>query len=199
MSISSIPSVSPLKFWEVFASVVKRNLVDGWEDKYADPTKWTLLMKINLIEIGEELHFRSIHPEYYRIDMGYYSLGSAVHNYYDWDFEVAIEHENNGKSWNYWFDEFVKLAHINCGLRVIITYLGPYQFNRFKNNFSQLINLLQSRKYCKNALEWLIVIGPNWIVEGKSKVRRDFIAYTLENRQLNELTSFSILQQGRNP
>ena len=67
--------------------------------------------------------------EYFRIDLTawiqlkkdeYYLLQGKNFEKYLWDLEVAVEHENNDKSW---MDELVKIMHINCPLRVVIGYL----------------------------------------------------------------------------
>lgn len=40
-------------------------------------------------------------------------------NLYRWDLEIAVEHENNDADW---INELVKLLHIRCPLKVVISY-----------------------------------------------------------------------------
>ncbi|MEG0017017.1 MAG: hypothetical protein RR747_10655, partial [Gordonibacter sp.] len=66
--------------------------------------------------------------EYYRIDVTSWKDRAAEIRHdapknftpYFWDLEVAVEHENYDR---HWMDEVIKLAHINCPLRVVIGYL----------------------------------------------------------------------------
>ena len=78
-------------------------------------------MLSSLERLGSELGFDStrqeIAREYMLIDVGFFSVSEGDADL--WDFEVAIEHENHGDKW---FDELVKLAHVQCGLRVLISY-----------------------------------------------------------------------------
>ena len=188
--------ITPEIYVKVFSRVVGSNLTGKWEKEYADASLWTQRMKLNLIEIGRKLGYTtqdSISTEYCKIDFGYYSFGKS-NDYFDWNFDVAIEHENNQKSWDYWFDEAIKLSHIACGLRVLITYLGPKQFLTFEQNSHNLLNLLSSRKFKCPASKWLFLIGPNWIVE-RSGDKRDFVAYTISANKLKPLSIDPILQK----
>ena len=66
--------------------------------------------------------------EYFRVDVvgwkGRYreveaEAGQCRVNPHLWDLMAAVEHENDPKDWT---DELIKLAHINCPLRVVIGY-----------------------------------------------------------------------------
>ena len=66
--------------------------------------------------------------EYFRIDtVGWitryqemegmaHALGLSAHL---WDLEVAVEHENSRRDWT---DEVIKLIHVKCPLKVVISY-----------------------------------------------------------------------------
>ena len=66
--------------------------------------------------------------EYYRVDVTGWTqrkeeIRASAENVkmfpYLWDLEIAVEHENSHKDW---FDELVKLAHLRCPLKVVISY-----------------------------------------------------------------------------
>lgn len=94
--------------------------------------------------------------EYYRIDLISWTQRkeeiqkfineSNVKNFnaHLWDFDFAIEHENNE---NDWLDEVIKLAYINCPNRVVISYV-----NR---------NEKKDEDYLKSVVEALNVLDPN--------------------------------------
>lgn len=106
-----------------------------------------------------------ISKEYYRIDLTawtqlkneeYYLLKGKDFEKYLWDLEVAVEHENNDKSW---MDEVVKLMHASCPLRVVIGYL-PMDEN--KNDYISALNSeIKKVKAYKNMNkgEFLLIIG----------------------------------------
>ena len=70
----------------------------------------------------------SINREYFKIDVtAWHSIEknsdlqktSKFKNHALWSLDVAVEHENDNEDWNY---EFIKLAQINCPLKVVISY-----------------------------------------------------------------------------
>ncbi len=133
-------------FFSKYSKVSALNDVDGFQlDGLVDEKKdllsvykkgplFTKLINLKVLPyivkncLGEEN--LTIEHEYYRIDVIAYEnkkknvkliqdgkdLGLTP---YCWDFRYAIEHENaHGK----WIDEAVKLAYINCPMRIIIGY-----------------------------------------------------------------------------
>lgn len=82
--------------------------------------------------------------EYYRIDLIGYRKGTINDSFvqrgkelglipYCWGFDYAIEHENaRGK----WIDEAIKLAYINCPMRVIIGYNRPIKSNEKQDAYN---------------------------------------------------------------
>lgn len=85
---------------------------------------------MGVIEAAIRACFRcSTGREYYRIDaIGWKErkfeiLEDASRHHVNphlWDLCIAVEHENDPKDWT---DELIKLAHINCPLKVIIGYV----------------------------------------------------------------------------
>lgn len=122
--------------------------------------------------------------EYYRIDLtGWSQLRHKIEsdapkneNYdfqsYLWDLDVAIEHENNDKLW---MDEVIKLAHVACGLRVVIGYV-PVGLKGKQLDYLDYIsraindNLKAKRNMDKN---FLIILG-----DSKVKAKDEMCNYT---------------------
>lgn len=84
----------------------------------------------NIIESNYEKNSITVQPEYLRIDIPAWQKNSGndqtfvnedtTFQKYDWNLKVAVEHENDHRLW---MDEVIKLAHINCPLRVVIGYV----------------------------------------------------------------------------
>lgn len=101
-------------------------------DIYRNNADWTIVM--NRFFIPYIIYKMGFTPqnEYYRIDtIGYKNIkksnlideGKKLGlTPYGWDMGIAVEHENvKGE----WIDEAIKLANINCPLRIIIGYNRP--------------------------------------------------------------------------
>jgi hypothetical protein len=133
-----------------------------------------------------------IGSQYYRIDLGYYYYPYKRNNKlnkYEWDADVVIEHENDTKDW---YDEFVKLVHINCGLKVIITY---YKFGDKENDSpkgkheKEIKKLYANRKYKNDKDEWLFIFGPY------ESSNQDFVAYKFSGDKFCKLKDKKILSR----
>ena len=120
-------------FWEKFQEIFKEDK-EGKAIKYWLSSKAYTQFILEAIESFLEGQSFETSREYYRIDLiawtqlkhrGYLLKDRDFENYL-WDLEVAVEHENNDKSW---MDEVVKLMHINCPLRIVIGYL-PLEENK---------------------------------------------------------------------
>jgi hypothetical protein len=153
-------------------------------------------MMKSLRRLGSDLGFdtpRGIGSEFYNIDMSYYRITAPVQTQsgkvldYNWDLEVAIEHENDTETWFY---EFVKLVHICCGLKVIITYHN-YSNYRFplEEKFTVLTSLYAMRSYKQTRDKWLLIFGPTFNCLGDY----DYVGYRFTGSQPILLETVPIL------
>ena len=116
-------------FYQLFD--VESNYYQEAVKSYKDKKLFTNFITERLKEIINEYQ---VSTEYYRIDVsGWTQLREDNDKYlnknddfklktYLWNFDIAIEHENDSQAW---MDEVVKLLHIRCPLRVVIGYM-PY-------------------------------------------------------------------------
>ncbi len=184
---------SPEKFWGAFAEVIKVQLNVGennaWKESYDSDWRWTLFIEktVNAIIVKLDYEQDDISPEYLRIDYTICPGESPIR----WDLDIAIEHENNPNSWE---DEFTKLLHINCGLRVLIAYYDNKKSSDENDDIlstikDKIICNLSNRKYYQPDQKWLLIFGPYYL-----RNEGDFVAYKLEKKELIKLTEYSILR-----
>lgn len=183
-------------FWSRFAEKLRNKIMrdEEWEEKYKSNKRWT---KFIYELLGDDIkneykynRFRECSTEYLRTDMGFYDISKrteGINSKYDgfeWDFDIAIEHENDETAW---LDEFVKLVHINCGLKVLISYHHYSTNNGIPKEPDEILEVAEkiynSRKYKNLNDNWIIILGPcfNDMINGK-----DFVAYksTIENGEI---------------
>ena len=189
-------TITPEKFWSTFSDGLHKKIHNDWKDNYQSATKWTRYITKILIQLGKHLHFDpekwEISKEYYRVDVGYYKVSNPLEATYwkklkAWDFIVAIEHENNPDTW---YEEFVKLAHLNCQLKVIISY---HDFSNIqspvKNKINEVIEKIYQFQACKQINDsWLFIFGPTL-----NCLDRDFEAYKFDGKSVRKLPNKSIL------
>lgn len=179
--------ISAEKFWIIFAKALKDKLKKHDRNKlYGSNKKWTKFV-INLLEeIGyTEFKCESVVPEYFRkIDVCYFDK-SGKDDWTKWAMEVAIEHENDGKTW---MNECNKLMLISCGLKVV--------FLEYKKSKKEIIKIkadfkekYKSRKYHIEDEAWLFVFFPNMMIWGDN----DYLAYEFKNNKFNDLKEIKIL------
>lgn len=151
------------------------------KDIYKDNTKWTQTI-LDYIECGREIGIRNndlkecernfggiqkkyrlkTEREYYRIDLIAYDAETVTCdkdsglNRHVWNLQLAFEHENNSKDWT---DEVTKLAHIKCGLKVVVGYSEDPSKNQEKLDFcSKMLDKLAYGKPNDDD-RWLIILG----------------------------------------
>lgn len=170
-----LKSVTPKEFWEIFNKKLSRKREDlgtQFLSAYREDTTWTNDVLKLLSDIGSENGYvdsKSCAKEYMLIDMGYFDFNA----YCDWDFDVAIEHENDGTKW---LEEFIKLIHVNCGLKVIITYGQESETKGFI--LTEKAKEIYNKRVYKNPHDnWLFIFGPT---KKELKNGKWFKAYTLE-------------------
>lgn len=176
---------------------------------YSNSTRWTNIMTNSgkkpksLIDnaLDSSGISRLASNEYYRIDNLRYSRNqknpaskksTSNINYRYWILEAAIEHENK---WYDWTDELVKLAYINCPLRVVISYGNP------TNNYddcikiaNEIANDIDFKKYIGDEDEFLLVFGPRLkFIKDKKNVAELFRTFIWkDNKFIYFVTSFNI-------
>jgi len=121
------------EFWNAFSEKVmsttstRDELVKLWNNSKDFTDRMTEIISDIIKEYDKTL---TVQPEYLRIDVparkknngnGSVFCGEEKKfEKYDWNLEIAVEHEND---YRLWMDEVIKLAHINCPLRVVIGYV----------------------------------------------------------------------------
>lgn len=127
--------MTAIEFWNAFS----KKVMDEGDDRTQLCKDWTTskvftdsMSKVitSIIEGNYGKENITVQPEYLRIDIPAWQKNSGNdHNFveeapnfqkYDWNLKVAVEHEND---YRLWMDEVIKLAHINCPLRVVIGYV----------------------------------------------------------------------------
>ncbi len=174
-------------FWSNFAEELKEKFKNdiSWKNKYNNNKLWTKFIFEFLWDFASKTYnyskLRERSTEYLRTDMGFYDIDKTTediaskYNEFEWDFDIAIEHENDETAW---LDEFVKLVHVNCGLKVLISYYRYYDKNGNITEPEEIIKIAEkiynTRKYKNLNDNWLIILGPCFDDMEKGK---DFIAF----------------------
>lgn len=174
----------PATFWNAFSAYLTERLskMRSWQAQYENGTVWTRTLTTIINEFGAESGFREkgeVSNEYFRID-ALYSRMAQKQDPFAWDLDVAIEIENNAEQW---YDEVVKLSHIVCGLKVILTYHNfgdPEELLQAKLKRAQ--KLISNRKYKNATTDWLIIFGPHSCIE-----RQAFRAFAIGDPSITEL------------
>jgi len=117
--------------------------------------RWTDFIINILKKIGTDLGFE-VAKEYFGIDVGYFTVDSK--DRFDWNLDVAIEHENSDKTW---MDEVCKLAHIAAQQKILIAYynyLGAEE--SLESMLERAVERIKSRKYKTRPQSWVFIFGP---------------------------------------
>lgn len=117
---------------------------------------------------------KGIQHEYFRIDTvgwvtRYLDIDAETAkrtglNRHLWDLKIAVEHENS--KWD-WSDEVIKLLHVRCPLKVIISYnycdcrdTGEYSDSNKLHYIADWMGMTEAfRNSMDNHEEYLIIIG----------------------------------------
>lgn len=183
--------VSAERFWSLFLELLPAFLArEDWPTVYKDNIPWTsFMLKRFLPEIGKELGFRGpreIDTEWCNIDLSFFTINSPVQGRdHNWDWEVAIEHENEHK--HVWLDEFSKLSQIIAGLKVIITY---HEFKKItiEDKLSIAKDLYRQRLYRQNDDAWLLIFGPAY----ERRTDEPFRAFTFDGSAFTPLRPLTL-------
>jgi len=199
MEIINYP-ISAELFWRKFREKVLNNIIfnELWRNPNGSKNaeKWTnYIIDEALTELGKNLGFQEhddygngIQKEYFNIDLGFYRNYKKIENIgWNWDFEVAIEHENDPKTW---LVEFAKLLHINAGLKVIISYFDydNCSEDELAKMFRIAGELLKMRRYRSREDNFLIIIGP--FSTGNENRKQSFRAFKLYGEKFIEISSY---------
>ena len=166
--------MTAIEFWDAFSKKVMNEDSDDRKQLCENWTKWKVftvsMSKItkNIIEDNYGKDNITVQPEYLRIDIPAWQKNSdndqtfvdvaPGFQKYDWNLKVAVEHENDHSRW---MDEVVKLAHINCPLRVVIGYVQSEK-DRGKTTEKQKAILKSVAEILNNNIDaWKTVISAN--------------------------------------
>jgi hypothetical protein len=188
-------AITAEQFWATFASELHRALEQDpdWPDKWGTDQTWTPFIKNVLTEVGYSLGFHEKHAisyEFYRLDVGYFSKGTFPDNgksrdWDAWNLEVAIEHENNSESWH---EEWIKLVHFNCGLKVLVTYTDYIpNAEPIETKLQRVKQIYDQAKYRQRPDNWCLIFGPTW-----KSGQHAFIAYEFDGTSFRRLPDRNI-------
>ena len=194
--------ISTEHFWDRFATRLHSDIQKDRAEQirlFRQNKEWTDYIRDKvLFKIGAQLGFkdvdgiRGITTEWCRVDVGYFSPTArpveGVNENWDWD--VAIEHEN-GQGLE-WISELVKLRHISCGLRVIITYHKDGETNSIPEKLRIGESFLRLSKYPASG-QFLVIFGPHC----NDVADFDFEAHQLINGEFAQMTERPIWRKER--
>lgn len=175
----------PAIFWNAFSAYLTERLAKmrSWQAQYEDGTTWTKTLTTIINDFGKECGYSGkgeVSNEYFRID-ALFSKMAHKQDPFAWDLDVAIEIENNAKQW---YDEVVKLSHINCGLKVIIAYHNFGDADALlQAKLKRVQKLIKNRKYKNATTDWLIIFGPHSCDE-----RHVFRAFSIRDTSITALS-----------
>ena len=166
------------EFWKSFEQNIKLEkiqLESVWDEQASFTEKITALIS-RVIKDAKPSNKFIVQPEYYNIDLTEWEqkklktkeklfVENGLKGYrfekYAWNFEIAVEHENDK---NLWMDEVIKLAYVFCDLRVVIGYF-PYVKERkeemqqkYLDEISKTINDLKCSENMKHG-EFMVILG----------------------------------------
>jgi len=145
-----------------FGIYLKKKLIIGLKikkkemDLFGNDTIRTCLMKLLLVELGNEEGYYVETEAFPHIDIGYFSNSSKT-EWAKWSFEIAIEHEN--KKNPSWQEECSKLMGINAGLKVLISYFSETK-EKLYDEINEFSDIYQSRLYHQKEDKYLFIFIP---------------------------------------
>lgn len=191
-------TVTAEQFWEAFAGCLGAALDrrPDWRGLYSSNKTWTALVRDVVRETCGTWRFGLVPGSYtledFRIDFCCFSFSPLERcaERQNWDLEVAVEHENNSREW---LHEWVKLAHLNCGLRVLISYAdAPRDLSPSSEVLDRAARLAQARRYAPRGGSWLLILGPtlNALERGE-----DFVAFAFDGSTFRLLGDHEVFRR----
>ena len=195
--------IDPIHFWNVFSESLHNKFYKNNDKQirtfniYQNNKPWTKFLTKFLLDLSEEFSCNSMKEYWPKVDVAYFN---DTRDYWDkWSFEVAIEIENDSKTW--WKSEFNKLMSLNCGLKVIVTYdstdnaslLKWLNGNGANDDYSNIRKIYKSRKYHQKNDNWLIIFGPCADKKNNYSSLDDFRAFTFSGDKFTQLEKKKIL------
>jgi len=178
-------TIKPELFWKVFAVELNKALKEErkWFDYYCDNKKWTKFIFKFLTNLSPKFGIEVTMREHWpKIDISYYDKPGD-----EWDMwasEVAIEHENDPKTWRV---ELCKLMLLNSGLKVLIAYRNITD-RELDKELKDFIKIYKSRKYHQVNDSWILIFGPTADMYDKY----DFVAYKFNGKNITKLEDIAI-------
>ena len=156
--------ISPKRFWDVTKDAITL-IYNKDREKFKNAynsnltlRNWTVFFYELIETVRDRLGYNKdwhFYKEYLRLDYSMFSYDRDDVNSHIWHLEVAIEHENNPKTW---LHEFVKLVHVNAGLKVLFCYTEESE--DFIYQFKKLTDIYNSCKYKQRDDQILLIVGP---------------------------------------
>jgi hypothetical protein len=172
--------VSAEMFWNAFSTQLLRQAksCSDFQMTYDSNPAWTGTVMAALRDAGLELGYKpgKIWTEYYRLDMTWFSYPESTYPHTLWNLEVAIEHENDSGKW---YDEWVKLSHITCGLKVLISYHYHGRGRTPEQAMEEPLKMYRCLRYKPPRDSWLVIFGPT-----SQEPERPWVGLTFDGHKL---------------
>lgn len=162
--------MEPGVFWREFSTKVTQL---GRPEDYQRPSVWTSVIDRAFDASAHALGFegKSVAKEFYRVDHTLWQLDDREE---EWDLVLAFEHEN-GPTWT---EELMKLAHLSCPLRVLISYHDYSLEPNILVQVQRAVELLKRRPHRARSGTWLLAFGP------VAQEDREFSCYVINGSDL---------------
>lgn len=176
-----------------------KSRTESFKACYSDRTNYTKYISTVIKDITEGLaksndsdcnedyiEKNKLYSEYYRIDYTVWSIKEKTakngKHIYHWNFDIAIEHENDHKDWTY---ELLKLSFIRADARIVIGYTDSGARNEEEYVIKEQV---EEFKYddadCKKDLEFYVVLM-NRVLSDDNPF--DMRIYKIEGRGVRQL------------
>jgi len=179
-------TITPEKFWLVFSTELNKAILEEskWFDYYCNNKKWTKFIINFLTNLSPKFGFETTMREHWpKIDLSYYD--KAGDEWDIWACEVAIEHENDPKTWH---NELCKLMLLNSGLKVLIAYRNITD-KELEKELKDFTKIYKSRKYHQLNDNWILIWGPT----ADFVDTYDFVAYKFDGKNISKLKNYKIV------
>jgi hypothetical protein len=185
-------SVTPESFWNVFESklVAATQAQQNWTGLYESDLLWSGLMMQVSRSTGARLAFppERIYTEYFRLDMAWFKYPDLERDPFTWNLEAAIEHENGAGQW---YDEWVKLNHIACGLKVLVSYHNYRGRQTLEEALEHAREIYRRLLYKPSNNSWLLIFGPTC-----QQPELPWRGYTFDGKELRERFGTTLVGAG---
>ena len=193
--------ITAKEFYEAFVGALKAEEALG---QYKSSPEWTaVLSRVINEKVLSKIFDLKTNKEYFRIDSigwkghpdwtggkdsfkKYDKTSSLQLNEYYWNLEVAVEYENNYRDWT---NEFIKLCHVKCGLKVVIGYAPHDQRGKDMEKLELIAGHMRNLKYGRLGKDeqFLVILGNCKKEVYESFEDIDFRAYVYDGEKFKRL------------